>query len=222
MAEVGCVERKTSDIEYVALILFYEAFIGDNWRFNDNWLEGDPCINQWYGVGCNTEGNIISLFFFENHLQGVIPEEISDLGHLKHLSIFNGELGFQGQENLNANKVDKLPESISLLSNLEELNLAWVGLGGLIPENFTQLSKLRFLNLSNNELEGALPAKNWDNLQHLEMLELQNNKFGGQLPGSLAFMTELTYVNLSHNDFRGDVLILKGAQKLQGLELSHN
>ena len=45
MAEVGCVELETSDKEYKSLLLFYDAFDGENWRNNANWLEGDPCIN---------------------------------------------------------------------------------------------------------------------------------------------------------------------------------
>ena len=70
MAEVGCVERHVSETELAALVAFYKAFNGDNWRFYDNWLVGDPCVNQWYGIGCNTEGNVISIHFFENHLVG--------------------------------------------------------------------------------------------------------------------------------------------------------
>ena len=45
MAEVGCVERETSDKEYKSLLLFYDSFEGENWRNNANWLDGDPCIN---------------------------------------------------------------------------------------------------------------------------------------------------------------------------------
>ena len=59
-------------------------------------------------------------------------------------------------------------------------------------------------------------------MQKLEVLELQHNQIGGQLPPDFAFLTELTYVNLSHNEFRGELVIFTGAQKLQGLEMSHN
>lgn len=103
MAEVGCVEKHTSTLEKCALVSFYDTLNGDNWRFNDNWLVGDPCVNQWYGVGCNTEGNIISLHFFENHMVGAFPDEFEYLVHLKHWSIFNGDTEYEGEANKNAN-----------------------------------------------------------------------------------------------------------------------
>ena len=70
MAEVGCVEKNTSEAERAALVSFYEAFRGVHWRFSDNWLVDDPCVNHWYGIDCNTEGNIIVIHLFENHLNG--------------------------------------------------------------------------------------------------------------------------------------------------------
>lgn len=45
MAEVGCVERHTSTSEKCALFSLYDALGGDYWRFNYNWLVGDPCVN---------------------------------------------------------------------------------------------------------------------------------------------------------------------------------
>ena len=77
MAEVGCVEKTVSAEELDALKIFYQKLEGANWRFKHNWLEGDPCTNQWYGVGCNTEGQVISLHFFENHMIGEFDDSIS-------------------------------------------------------------------------------------------------------------------------------------------------
>ena len=97
--ETGCNERTASAAERNALVDFYNGFNGDNWRFHDNWLVGDPCLNQWYGVQCNVKGQVIVLHFFENHLVGAFGESFSDLIYLKHLSIFNGELEYEGVAN---------------------------------------------------------------------------------------------------------------------------
>ena len=35
------------------LVSLYNSTDGDNWRDNDNWLVGDPCINDWHGVYCD-------------------------------------------------------------------------------------------------------------------------------------------------------------------------
>ena len=55
MAEVGCVMKPTSADEYGALVDFYSEMNGINWRLQDNWLVGDPCMNHWFGVYCNVE-----------------------------------------------------------------------------------------------------------------------------------------------------------------------
>ena len=99
MADVGCVEIKTTVSEHSALIDFYNSFDGSRWRIRDNWLDGDPCVNQWYGVQCNVKGEVIALHFFENHLVGTFASSIGDLIHLKHLSIFNGDLEYEGEIN---------------------------------------------------------------------------------------------------------------------------
>ena len=38
----------------------------------------------------------------------------------------------------------------------------------------------------------------------------------------MRYLPELTYVNLSYNKFKGPVLILEAAQKLEGLDVSGN
>lgn len=179
MAEVGCVEKSTSLEEHNALLAFYESFGGEEWRFYDNWLVGDPCVNQWYGVGCNTEGQVISLHFFENHLVGEsFPEEIYDLVHLKHLSIFNGDTEYEGRDNLNKNKIEYMISSLASFTDLEELNLAWLGMTGVIPSDISELTKLKFLNLSNNALNKKF-TQDYSKLTRLEIIEIQHNELNG-------------------------------------------
>ena len=44
-----------ADTERKALVELYEATNGENWEFNSNWLIGDPCENQWYGIECGKD-----------------------------------------------------------------------------------------------------------------------------------------------------------------------
>ena len=48
--DVGCVATKTSLNEHAALLNLYTNTIGTNWVNNDNWTEGDPCLNHWFGI----------------------------------------------------------------------------------------------------------------------------------------------------------------------------
>ena len=60
-----------------------------------------------------------------------------DLVHLKHLSIFNGDTEFEGQTNQNANKVTKFHTNIFALTELEEINLTKINMGGRVLETTT-------------------------------------------------------------------------------------
>lgn len=57
-----------------ALVALYNSTDGPNWTEKTNWLSGDPCGNNWYGVTCNTGGTAVtSLDLADNHLSGSIP-----------------------------------------------------------------------------------------------------------------------------------------------------
>jgi hypothetical protein len=103
--EFGCNQKATSASEYYALVQFANAFQYKSWRTNKNWLDGDPCLNYWYGVGCNIYGHIISLHFFENKLVGYFDPSIQNLIYLKSLCIFNGQQEFEWTPNSHANVI---------------------------------------------------------------------------------------------------------------------
>ena len=47
-----------------ALTDLYDATGGNSWTIKTNWLNGDPCAEQWHGVNCSIEnaaGVVISL-----------------------------------------------------------------------------------------------------------------------------------------------------------------
>ena len=218
--ETGCVEIPTSEAEYNALMQFFETFTGSQWRIRDNWQVGDPCLDHWYGVQCNVNGNIIALHFFENHLQGTFPDSIIDLVHLKHLSIFNGDTEFEGVTNQNANRITKFHQNIFALTELEEINLTKVNMGGKVLEtattgqtyHLTDLKKLKYLNLANNAMSSGLPdTEEWADFTQLEIVEIQNNDFFGNIPINWKYLPSLTYINLSYNRLSGSIPVLSSA-----------
>ena len=36
--------------ERQALVDLYQATNGLQWQKSDNWLQGDPCLNNWHGI----------------------------------------------------------------------------------------------------------------------------------------------------------------------------
>lgn len=59
-------------------------------------------------------------------------------------------------------------------------------------------------------------------MQSLETIEMQNNILVGTLPKELSTLKSLRYVNLSNNQFTGEIPIFDAAQKLEGIDLNNN
>ena len=94
--------------------------------------------------------------------------------------------------------LDKLPSYVTNLSNLEELNISNNNITGALPSQMQNLRKLRVLNASNNLMTGV-PAE-IGQLQNLEVLDLSNNQLTG-LPNELANLKNLKTLNLSGNNY---------------------
>lgn len=68
-----------------------------------------------------------------------------------------------------------------------------------VPESLSDLSKLKFLNLSQNHLNRNIPST-LANLYILESLDLSYSNLKGPIPTSLSNLTKLTIFNVSFND----------------------
>lgn len=99
---------------------------------------------------------------------------------------------------LSGKQLNKLPSYVLNLNNLEELNLSNNQLTGALPAEIKNLKKLRILNLSNNLMTG-IPAE-VGQLSNLEILNLSNNQFTG-LPYELGNLKNLKTLNLSGNNY---------------------
>ncbi|THG18821.1 hypothetical protein TEA_001210 [Camellia sinensis var. sinensis] len=89
--------------------------------------------------------------------------------------------------------------------NLEVLALNDCNLTGSIPEEIGTLSKLTYLDLSNNKnLEGLLPLT-LGNLTQLVELYIYYTNITGPIPSSIGHLTNLTYLHLSSNRLNGSV-----------------
>ncbi|KAI8029859.1 MDIS1-interacting receptor like kinase 2 [Camellia lanceoleosa] len=89
--------------------------------------------------------------------------------------------------------------------NLEVLALNDCNLTGSIPEEIGTLSKLTYLDLSNNKnLEGLLPLT-LGNLTQLVELYIYYTNITGPIPSSIGHLTNLTYLHLSSNRLNGSI-----------------
>ena len=81
---------ETPAADRAILVDFFYSLGGTGWADNTNWLDGDPCLNSWFGVTCGTGDVIVYLQLPGNNLQGTIIENflIPSL-HTNFVSIFS-------------------------------------------------------------------------------------------------------------------------------------
>ena len=202
--------------QYDILVAIYEATNGPKWLNNDNWLTDAP-LGEWFGVGTDSDGQIVSLSLAYNFLQGQIPPEIGGLSSLAYLRL-GGSYALTGPlpEELfdlpelrtlslgRFNLGGALPPEITRLTQLEELYLWSAGLGGPLPAEITQLTNLRLLDLSYNDLIGSIPSE-LSSLAELQTLDLSYNEFTGGIPAQLGDLANLRRLRLDNNRLDGSI-----------------
>ncbi|XP_071725581.1 uncharacterized protein [Rutidosis leptorrhynchoides] len=108
----------------------------------------------------------------------------------------------------------------SSLDRLTELSLDGNNFTGEF--NPSNLTSLRFLNISNNAFSGGLDW-NYLNLPNLEVLDVYNNNFSNPLPTGITTLKKLKYLDLGGNYFYGKIPEIYGnLVSLEYLSLAGN
>lgn len=207
-----------------ALIAFYKATNGDNWKntlANDRpWKINDPTsdVSTWYGVRV-FNGHVQALTFFEVGFG--LKGTLNNLTDLKYLEIL--VLSYF----INNSTADKsIPAWITKMTNLKVLS--FTGSDFESTPDLTPLQKLLHLSLTSNNLgHDQLPLPSWLNnmtqlnsleltgckyskgienislLKKLGRLTLSQNKFDSVIPAWIQDFTELKYLGLSNCKFNG-------------------
>ncbi|CAH9129706.1 unnamed protein product [Cuscuta epithymum] len=90
-------------------------------------------------------------------------------------------------------------------AGVELLDFSFNQLSGRLPDCWSTVSHLRFLNLgTNHNLSGTLPTS-IGSLASLKVLHLDHNKFTGPLPSSLKNCSLLVSLHLGHNNLFGPI-----------------
>ena len=177
-----------SDKEKDALIKFYHATNGANWKIK--W-DLSLSVSTWYGVEAEN-GKVIGLYLDDNNLVGELPAEFFDLINLVTIDLHKNSL--QG----------KLPAEIGKLKQLEVLSLFNNEIQGDLPGSIYKISTLKVLLLNGNKLSGTLSTE-IINFHALQNLSLFDNSFEGEIPKGLEKLHNLSEMNLSYNKFKGTV-----------------
>ncbi|XP_033138391.1 receptor like protein 27 isoform X1 [Brassica rapa] len=173
----------------------------------------------------NETGVVTELHLSEACLKGTIKNNsnLFKFHHLRYLDLsynhfedsFPSEFGNHFEEY-------SFPSEFGGLANLEFLNFRYSGLVGEVPLSIHNLSRLTFLDLSQNDLTGGFPLIY--NLSKLSYLDLSYNNFIGTIPSSLLTMPSLLNLDLRQNGLRDppENLNSSSSSKLERLYLGGN
>ncbi|KAL7095272.1 hypothetical protein ACP275_10G013300 [Erythranthe tilingii] len=165
----------------------------------------------------NDIGNFIptAIFFSvsNNNLIGEIPTSICNASYLQVLDLSGNALN------------GSIPSCLPNMNfQLGVLSLASNNLSGDIPDTFADKCSLKTLDLENNVLTGKIPGS-LVNCSFLEVLNIGNNRIEDTFPCMLT-KTELRVLILRSNELYGNLLCPSGPtqewRKLQIIDISHN
>lgn len=171
-------------------------------------------------VNTSTNTPLYWLDLSNTSLSGVIPASIGHLKSLVYLSLSDCGL------------IGSIPNSLVNLRNLKFLYLSSNMLSGTLLSSLFTLPSLEYIRLGDNKFKGNIPLELFS-LQSIEGLSFTNNQLSGQIDvldhgaalQTFQKLTNLTYIDLSNNSFRGDWdlnTLFSSLTKLETLILSHS
>ncbi|GJP29551.1 hypothetical protein CLOM_g17136 [Closterium sp. NIES-68] len=95
-----------------------------------------------------------------------------------------------------------IPSSIGLLTRMTYLDLSDNHLGSTVPRSLQHLSYMDTLNLAKNELNGSIPEF-IGTLTRTTFLNLAGNQFSESVPSSVGDLVSLHYLDISNNSLSG-------------------
>ncbi|GAB2274073.1 hypothetical protein Dimus_008842 [Dionaea muscipula] len=208
----------------------------DPYNVLGSWVAvGDPC-NNFTGVTCNSDQNVVKIVLWNTSLAGVLSPGLSGLKSLRTLSLFGnrfsgaipveyGEMTTLWKINVSSNALSgSIPEFIGNLGNLRFLDLSRNEFSGEIPSRlFTNnCGKMKFISLSSNNLTGSVPDS-IGNCSNLIGLDVSYNELSGIIPSTICDSPNLAFLSLRSNVLTGSVLgQVSGCNSMKSLDLSNN
>ncbi|KAK4418918.1 Receptor-like protein 6 [Sesamum alatum] len=156
-------------------------------------------------------GSLQNLLLSYTKFSGNVSESIGSLRMLSNIDL--RACSFSGP----------IPSSIKNLTQLVYLDLSINQFVGSVP-SFAFLKNLTVINLRSNRLTGHIPDNLWEGLEQLDFLDLSENSLQGELPASLFVLPSIKVLDLNNNSFSGVIRdsFDSSSSPLEVLELNVN
>ncbi|KAK2447509.1 receptor protein EIX2 [Trifolium repens] len=183
-----------------------------------NWLRDQNSLNEIILENAGISGKI-------PHWLYNMSSQISnlDLSHNNISGYFPEEMNFTSSNKPSIDfSFNQLKGSIRLWSGLRYLDLSNNYLNGRIPLYLNEIQNLFYLDLSNNYLLGEIPEF-WMDMQLLGIIDLSNNSLSGGIPTSICSLPSLYILQLKNNNLFANLSsAFQNCIQLQTLSLENN
>ena len=218
-----------------ALIAFYQATDGDNWKLNRRWLSDEP-LDQWQGVTTNREGAVTGLSLADNRLIGEIPPEFGNLLSLAGLDLSGNQLsgcipvGLYYEGRLTRANIEPIKACAEADRGESGRGLQSHGEGGA-PGGYRYLARgqprsigsRETLDLYPSRLHPPKPVPVVPELARLSKLQSLRLRGSGELPPELGMLSNLEYLSIRRGELTGKIPPELGdLSNLTHLSLSRN
>ncbi|KAI3876093.1 hypothetical protein MKW92_053928, partial [Papaver armeniacum] len=202
---------------------------------SDNQIEGTLPVSTDGQPGLDLLLKAKHFHFNKNKLSGPISEQLFNSSMVLIHVLFDGNQitgnipdSITLLPNLEVLRLDRnilsgpVPSKINSLTKLNELHLANNGLTGAVPD-LSGMSSLNYVDLSNNAFDLSVPPKWFSTIESLTTLVMENGNLQGSLPEELFSFPELQQVKLKGNLLNGTLKMGDSiSQQLQLVDLQNN
>nr|XP_048330743.1 putative receptor-like protein kinase At3g47110 [Ziziphus jujuba var. spinosa] len=174
-----------------------------------NWSTSSS-ICDWVGVTCGAKHKRVTMLNLSYMgLTGTVPPQLGNLSFLVELRCRNNSC--------------VVPNEIGDLQNLEVLVLQVNHLNGPMPPKFFNISSMRIIGLTGNNLSGQFPSHTNFLFPNLEQLVIGMNNFTGPILNFISSASKLIQFDIPFNSFCGTLTSkLCSLPNIQWLNLAFN
>jgi len=148
---------------------------------------------DWLGIGCDGEGQVVSIDLVDNDLSGPFPVGIvRNWPFLRSVRLERGNLR------------GALPPDLVATSSISSIRLSNQKFEGSVPDGWWEGRQLQVLDVGHNELTGTIGPR-IANLRDLKTLKVGGNKIGGSLPPEIGALDNLSQLDVSNNNLTGAI-----------------
>eukprot|EP00762_Andalucia_godoyi_P001018 ANDGO_01935.mRNA.1 Putative leucine-rich repeat-containing protein DDB_G0281931 len=246
---IASIHARSDPLVYEVLATFYAETQGPSWIQqcrNDALRQGcwgDQTVSacDWFGLSCDSNGNITSIVLQNNGLFGPLPSVVAQLKSLRSVDLSRNRLGPDvpaSWKDLSLTKLildeTELQGSVSLGEPLQIVMQEWCVKGiavisfrfnrvhGQFPDDFgNSCLYLEYLRITANLISGPIPST-IGNIPFLVYLEADGNMLSGPIPPSIGNLAYMIYLNLADNKLTMIPAEMSAMTSLETMDVSYN